>query len=53
LCAGRRGGPGQQFLDHRQLALYFQAQIQLYGHLCLGRSYDAINQLEQLFSYAR
>jgi hypothetical protein len=46
------GDRGQQFLNHRQLALYFQAQIELFGELCLGRSYHAINQLEQVFSYA-
>jgi hypothetical protein len=42
----------EQFFLHRQLAQYYQAQIDLFAELCAGRSYHSIFQLEREFGYS-
>ena len=45
------GASLQSFEAQRQLALYYETQIDLFAEMCFGRSYNAINELCKEFSY--
>ena len=40
-----------EFSKQRELARYYEAQIELFAELCMERSYNAIFTLEKFFSY--
>jgi hypothetical protein len=41
----------EQFERHQQFANFFTSQIQLFAHMNIGRSYNAIAWLERAFPY--